>query len=329
AALVRGGATPAGILLLTFTRRAASEMIRRASHVVGETVAAGVWGGTFHAVAHRLLRTYAQPLGLSSNFVVMDQGDAEDLLHLIRTDFSLHQATVRFPQKGTLLAIYSRCVNAGESLEKVLAERFPWCQAHRADLARVFQEYGQRKSARHLLDYDDLLLHWDQALELPGVSDGIAGRFQHVLVDEYQDTNPIQAAILQKLWSRMRAAPASRTETDGERPTDCSIMVVGDDAQSIYSFRGATVDNILNFPDHFRDSTTITLDQNYRSVTPILEAANAIMSFAQRRFTKNLWSSRESTQKPALVTCADELEQSKFVVERILERREEGVALTR
>src|SRR6516162_9792309 len=185
AALIRAGASPGRILLLTFTRRAASEMIRRAGHVVGETVAAGVWGGTFHAVAHRLLRTYAQPLGLSPNFVVMDQGDAEDLLHLIRTDFSLHQATVRFPQKGTLLAIYSRCVNAGEPLEKVLAERFPWCQAHRADLARVFQEYGQRKAARHLLDYDDLLLHWDQALELPGVGDGIAGRFQHVLVDEY------------------------------------------------------------------------------------------------------------------------------------------------
>jgi DNA helicase-2/ATP-dependent DNA helicase PcrA len=329
AALIRAGAAPDGILLLTFTRRAASEMIRRAGHVVGETVAAGVWSGTFHAVAHRLLRTSAQPLGLSPDFVIMDQGDAEDLLHLIRTDFNLHRATVRFPQKGTLLAIYSRCVNAGESLEKVLVERFPWCQAHRADLARIFQEYGQRKTARHLLDYDDLLLHWDQALDLPGVSDGMACRFQHVLVDEYQDTNPIQAAILRKLWVRMTTASRNRSETDAQRMNDCSIMAVGDDAQSIYSFRGATVENILSFPEHFPNSTTITLDQNYRSVTPILEAANAIMSFAHRRFTKNLWSKRESDQKPALVTCADELEQSKFVVERILERREEGVALTR
>jgi DNA helicase-2/ATP-dependent DNA helicase PcrA len=329
AALIRAGATPNRILLLTFTRRAAIEMIRRAGHVVGESVATGVWGGTFHAVANRLLRTYAQPLGLSPNFVVMDQSDAEDLLHLIRTDFNLHEATVRFPKKGTLLAIYSRCVNAGESLEKVLGERFPWCQAHKDDLARIYQEYCQRKTARHLLDYDDLLLYWDQALDLPGVSDGIAGRFQNVLVDEYQDTNPIQAAILRKLWNKMTTAATSRTDTDPVRTKDCSIMVVGDDAQSIYSFRGATVDNILNFPQHFPDSATITLDQNYRSVSPILEAANAVMSCAQRRFTKNLWSKRESTQKPALVTCADELEQSKFVVEQILERREEGVALTR
>src|SRR6516164_10821909 len=155
AALIRSGATPNRILLLTFTRRAASEMIRRAGHVVGEMVAAGVWGGTFHSVANRLLRSYAQPLGLSPNFVVMDQGDAEDLLHLIRTDFNLHQAAARFPQKGTLLAIYSRCVNAGEPLEKVVGERFPWCRAHKDDLGRIFQEYGQRKAARHLLDYDD------------------------------------------------------------------------------------------------------------------------------------------------------------------------------
>src|SRR5262249_39783057 len=200
----------------------------------------------------------------------------------------------RFPKKGTLLAIYSRCVNANESLEKVLGERFPWCRAQKDDLARIFQEYSQRKTARHLLDYDDLLLYWDQALDLPGVSDGIAGRFQHVLVDEYQDTNPIQAAILRKLWSKMTTAAMSRTDTDPTCTKDCSIMVVGDDAQAIYGFRGSTVDNILNFPQHFPDSTTITLDQNYRSVTPILEATNAVMSFAQRRFTKNLWSKRES-----------------------------------
>src|SRR5262245_26710341 len=298
AALIRSGATPGGILLLTFTRRAASEMIRRAGHVVGEALAAGVWGGTFHAVAHRLLRAYAQPLGLGPNFVVMDQGDAEDLLHLIRTDFNLHQATARFPQKGTLLAIYSRCVNAGEPLERVLAERFPWCQGHGADLTRMFRKYGQRKAARHLLDYDDLLLYWDQALDLTGVGDAIAGRFQHVLVDEYQDTNPIQAAVLRKLWARMQATSSSQ-DADVPVRTVRSLMAVGDDAQSIYSFRGATVENILNFPEHFPGSTTITLDQNYRSVTPILEAANAVMRGAPRRFTKNLWSERESAQQPA------------------------------
>jgi DNA helicase II / ATP-dependent DNA helicase PcrA len=156
----------------------------------------------------------------------------------------------------------------------------------------------------------------------------IASRFQHVLVDEYQDTNPIQAAILRKLWTRMTTTSSS-LKADAPPTTDRSLMAVGDDAQSIYSFRGATVENILNFVEHFPGSTTITLEQNYRSVTPILDAANAVMRGAPRRFTKNLWSERESAQKPALVTCADELEQSKFVVERVLEHREEGIPLTR
>src|SRR5579864_2825105 len=188
AALIRAGAQPDRILLLTFTRRAASEMLRRAGQVVGEAVAAGVWGGTFHAVAQRLLRIYSQPLGLSKSFVIIDHGDAEDLMHLIRTDLELHKAAARFPKKGTLLAIYSRCVNAGEPLEQALAERFPWCQGHATDIKRVFNEYGQRKAQRSLLDYDDLLLYWDQALDTSGIGDALAGRFEHVLVDEYQDT---------------------------------------------------------------------------------------------------------------------------------------------
>jgi DNA helicase II / ATP-dependent DNA helicase PcrA len=326
AALIRAGAAPAGILLLTFTRRAASEMIRRAGQVVGEAAAAGVWGGTFHAVAHRLLRIHGQALGLNKNFTVMDQGDAEDLLHLIRTDFNLHHSASRFPKKSTLLAIYSRSVNAGEPLEKVLSERFPWCQDHSAEIKRIFQEYVERKSQRELLDYDDLLLYWEQALTEPAVGSALARRFQHILVDEYQDTNPIQASILQKTWSLMQAS--SDLNTDGGA-ANRSIMVVGDDAQSIYSFRGATVENILRFPEQFPGTTTVTLDQNYRSVTPILEASNAVMEAASRRFTKNLWSERPSSQKPLLVTCAGEIEQSSYVVDRLLEHREEGIPLTR
>jgi DNA helicase-2/ATP-dependent DNA helicase PcrA len=321
AALIRKGASPGRVLLLTFTRRAAAEMIRRAGRVVGEAVAAGVWSGTFHAVAHRLLRVYSQQLGLGKNFVVIDQGDAEDLIHLIRTDLDLHKTASRFPQKGTLLGIYSRCVNTGEQLEQALAERFPWCFDHMEKIKQVFQEYCRRKSERHLLDYDDLLLCWEQALEMQGVADAIAGRFDHVLVDEYQDTNPMQSAILRKLWSRMNAAAA-----DGRHR---SIMVVGDDAQSIYSFRGSTVENILRFPEQFPGAVTVTLEQNYRSVRPILDASNAVMAYACRRFTKNLWSERESSQKPALVTCADELEQSNFVADRMLEHREEGIPLVR
>jgi DNA helicase-2/ATP-dependent DNA helicase PcrA len=254
---------------------------------------------------------------LSKGFVIMDQGDAEDLLHFIRTDFNLHRAQSRFPQKGTLLAIYSRCVNTGETLEQALMEHFPWCKAHQPDIKRIFQEYGRRKRERQLLDYDDLLLYWDQALSVPAVADGIAGRFQHVLVDEYQDTNPMQAAVLRKLWNGMRNAGSN----------DCSLMVVGDDAQSIYSFRGATVKNILEFPEQFPGTTTVKLEQSYRSVTPILDAANALMRDAPHQFAKNLWSDRASGRKPHLVTCADELEQSRLIVDRILEAREEGIPL--
>jgi DNA helicase-2/ATP-dependent DNA helicase PcrA len=329
AALIRAGAQPDRILLLTFTRRAANEMIRRAGQVVGEAAAAGVWGGTFHAVAHRLLRIYSQPLSLDRSFVVMDQGDAEDLLHFIRTDFELHQAVSRFPKKGTLLAIYSRCVNAGEPLEQVLAERFPWCQGHETNIKRIFKEYGQRKAQRSLLDYDDLLLYWEQALDTSGIGDALAGLFNHVLVDEYQDTNPVQAAILRKLWGRMTSDQGRSSENGAPAGSGSSIMVVGDDAQAIYSFRGATVENILGFPKEFDGTTTVTLEQNYRSVTPILDASNAVMSYAKRRFTKNLWSQRGGSRKPALVTCADEIEQSTYVATRILEHREEGTALMR
>lgn len=329
ATLIQSGVIPGRILLLTFTRRAAGEMIRRAGQVVGESAAAGVWGGTFHAIAHRLLRMYSQALGLSKGFVIMDQGDAEDLFQLIRTDFQLHRARTRFPQKGTLLAIYSRCVNTGEPLERTLLEHFPWCQGHQPDIKRMFQEYGRRKAERQLLDYDDLLLYWDQALAHPAVADALAGRFQHVLVDEYQDTNAIQAAILRKMWSRMQGAER-RSESAERGPTNgCSLMVVGDDAQSIYSFRGATVKNILEFLDQFPDTTAITLEQNYRSVTPILAAANALMLEAPHQFAKNLWSERNGGHKPGLVTCADELEQSRFVVDRILENREEGIPLVK
>ncbi len=232
AALIHGGSDPAQILLLTFTRRAAAEMLRRAGRVVGETVAARVWGGTFHGVARRLLCTHGRQLGLRENFTILDQGDAEDLLHLVRTDLGLHQAASRFPRKSTLLAIYSACVNTGIPLEALLEARFPWCADHLDALKRVFREYAGRKAARNLADYDDLLLYWDQALDVPGVGSAIAGRFRHVLVDEYQDTNPIQASILRRLWARMNEDPAVPDQGPGPRDGR-SIMVVGDDAQSI------------------------------------------------------------------------------------------------
>jgi len=325
AALIEGGADPASILLLTFTRRAAGEMLRRAGQVVGEAAASRVWGGTFHAVAHRLLRSFGSHLGLGKNFVILDQGDAEDLLHLVRTDLGAAAAAARFPQKGTLLAIYSRCINTEVPLGRVLAEHFPWCLTGQDGIKQIFAEYGQRKAERQLVDYDDLLLFLDQALETPEVGAAIAEQFRHILVDEYQDTNPLQASILRKLWTVVQAA-----HPNGATPaTACSLMVVGDDAQSIYSFRGATVDNILGFPAQFAGTQTVTLEQNYRSVTPILDAANAVMQAARHKYTKNLWSERTSQRKPLLVTCGTETEQSTYVVDRILELREEGVPLTR
>src|SRR5262249_61937964 len=162
-------------------RRSAGEMIRRAGQVVGAGPAAGVWGGTFHAVAHRLLRIHHQALGLNPNFVVMDQADAQDLLHLVRTDLELHQSETRFPQKGTLLAIYSRVVNTGVALPDVIEHHFPWCEACVPGIKQVFQGYAEAKAERHLLDYDDLLLYWDQALSSDGVGPLLADRFRPLL----------------------------------------------------------------------------------------------------------------------------------------------------
>lgn len=324
--LIEEGADPARILLLTFTRRAAEEMLRRAGSVVGESVARQVQGGTFHAMAHKLLRIYSEALGLGKNFVVMDPGDVQDLLDLIRTDLGLHKSEYRFPKKATLLSIYTRCVNASEPLNQVLAERFPSCLPHATDIKRIFQAFADRKADRDLLDFDDLLLYWSQALDLPEVGKAIATRFQHILVDEYQDTNPSQAAILQKLWQLMTQGQQGDADSVAR---SCSVMVVGDDAQSIYSFRGATIQNILDFPDQFAGTTVVTLEQNYRSTMPILRAANAVMHFARKQYPKNLRSDRQGECKPLLVTCSNEIAQSTFIADRILENREEGIPLTK
>jgi DNA helicase-2/ATP-dependent DNA helicase PcrA len=320
ASLVERGADPASILLLTFTRRAAVEMLRRAGQYVGDAAARAVWGGTFHSIAHRLLRIHHQAIGIPGNFVCMDPADAADLFNLIRTDLGLDRSRVRFPQKGTLWEIYSRAINAGQPLETVLADRFPWCQDHGDSIKEVVRQYAACKADRGLLDFDDLLLYWQQALEAPGVGDTVAGRFRHVLVDEYQDTNPVQASILRALWTRM-------TPPNAVGDPNASLMVVGDDAQSIYAFRGATVENILHFPEEFTPATVIWLEQNYRSTQTILHVANAVMRGACRRHAKELWSDRPHIEKPVIVTCGDELAQSTFIADRILEYRERGVPL--
>jgi DNA helicase-2/ATP-dependent DNA helicase PcrA len=310
--LIASGVDPGRILLLTFTRRAAEEMIRRATSIVarGTGTKGKVWGGTFHSVANRLLRIYAKSAGLSSDFTVIDQGDAEDLIDVLRHEMGLHSREKRFPRKRTCLAIYSRRVNGGEPLEEVIDRYFGWCKPWEDELKKLFRSYVSRKQEQNVLDYDDLLLYLAELLSEEEPASRIGSRFDHVLVDEYQDTNRTQAAILR-----------------GLRQKNNNIMVVGDDAQSIYSFRAATVQNILEFPDQFEGTEIVTLDQNYRSVSPILETTNCLIAQARNRYTKDLWSTRKSEGRPKLVMCRDEVNQDEFVVEKVLEHYEQGIPL--
>jgi DNA helicase-2/ATP-dependent DNA helicase PcrA len=317
--LIVTGADPQRILLMTFSRRAAGEMTRRvariASEVMGATGSAVAdalhWAGTFHGIGARLLREYAPAVGLDPQFTIHDREDSADLLNIVRHDLGFHDASSRFPAKGTCLAIYSRTVNAKGELADILKDAFPWAQMWEAELRRLFAEYVNVKQSQNVLDYDDLLLYWSAMMGDPAIAGDLGGRFDHVLVDEYQDTNRLQSAILLALM-----------------PEGRGLTVVGDDAQSIYSFRAATVRNILDFPASFTPpAEVVTLERNYRSTAPILDAANAVIAEAPERFTKNLWTERRSAQKPQLVTVRDESGQAGYVVERILEAREGGVPL--
>ncbi len=317
------GIDPGRILLLTFTRRAAAEMIRRAERVIERAFAkpdstparapiTRLWAGTFHAIATRLLRRYGKAMGLAPDFGIHDRSDSEDLMHLVRTELRLAKTDQRFPQKGTCMAIYSRCVNARQPLPEALATHFPWCTDWAEELARLFDAYVDRKEQMGVLDYDDLLIYWHALLTADGPGDLVRGQFDRVLVDEYQDTNLLQAEILYAL------SPEGR-----------GLTVVGDDAQAIYSFRAATVRNILDFPKHYRNASIVALEENYRSRQPILDAANAVIGQASERYAKNLWSKRPGGIRPVLVTCEEEDDQSDFVIRTILAHREAGIALRR
>ncbi|HLZ30662.1 MAG TPA: ATP-dependent helicase [Chloroflexota bacterium] len=310
--LIEQGVPPERILLLTFSRRAAREMLSRAGRLVDIKRAGKVWGGTFHAIANRLLRQYGRPLGLAPDFTVLDQADMADLLDLIRSEQQSardKREQRRFPRKDTLVAIYSRMVNAGQGLSTVLENSFPWCIDDADGIRTIFAEYTRRKRAQNVLDYDDLLLFW-RALGATPSADQLSGQFEHVLVDEYQDTNPLQAQILQTL-----------------RHNNRNLMVVGDDAQAIYAFRGASIRNILDFPQQFPGARRVTLEQNYRSTRPILDVSNAVIAHARERFPKDLWPVRSGGARPVLLTCADESEQSLQVCAQVLEHREQGTPL--
>jgi DNA helicase-2/ATP-dependent DNA helicase PcrA len=258
-----------------------------------------------------LLREYAERIGLHPSFTIHDRGDSEDLIGIVRHELGLSGTTSRFPAKATCLAIYSRVVNSEAALSDVLEETFPWCAHWETELQKLFGAYVDAKQSQNVLDYDDLLLYWAQMVADPRLASEVGGRFDHVLVDEYQDTNRLQASILLAL-----------------KPDGVGVTVVGDDAQSIYSFRAATVRNILDFPRQFTPpARVVPLTRNYRSTKPILEASNAVMALAAERFAKDLWTDRVSSRKPQLVTVRDEADQARCVAERVLECREGGTAL--
>ena len=315
---ISNGIDPRRILLLTFTRRAAQEMTRRVDGILrrlrGDGVRApggeAVWGGTFHAMGTRLLRLHGASIQLDPGFTIMDRGDSEDLMGVVRSQLGLAKTDRRFPQKGTCMDIYSRCVNSQRPIGEVLRSSFPWCLEHEEDLKRLCGEFVERKLATGVLDYDDILLYWLGLMEDPAAGAEVRKRFDYVLVDEFQDTNALQARIVQLL-----------------RPDGTGITVVGDDAQSIYSFRAADVRNILDFPSLFPDVDVLPLEQNYRSTQPILAATNRVIAAAAERHEKELWTAREGGELPAVVSCNDEDEQTDYVIRRVLELRESGLLL--
>lgn len=320
ARLVLAGVDPQRMLLLTFSRRAAQEMERRVGRVLQQALGLSgegrapvlPWSGTFHSVGARLLRAYAARIGLADDFTIHDRGDAEDLMGWVREELGFARARSRFPLKGTCLSIYSRVVNSQASLTEVLQLQFPWCQQWEDELKRLFGAYVHAKQQQHVLDYDDLLLYWAEMVAQPELAHEVGSRFDHLLVDEYQDTNRLQAAILRAM-----------------KPDGRGLTVVGDDAQSIYSFRAAEVRNILDFPQQFgRPAHVVALERNYRSTQPILDASNAVIALARERYAKQLWTDRASAERPQLVTVLDDGAQARWVADEVLRLRETGLKLT-
>ena len=308
--LIDRGVKPDRILLLTFTRRAAQEMLSRAERLVG-AASARVHGGTFHSTGHRLLRQFGPAAGLPRDFSIMDQADSVALMQLARGAAGIDGKEKRFPKKETLHHLYSRHVNTDIPVVRLLEDEYPRFAEYGDAVLNVFADYTERKAARNLVDYDDLLLLWLLMLDADaGLADAIAGLYDHILVDEYQDTNSLQARILVGMCRQHR-----------------NLTVVGDDAQSIYAFRGANHRNILDFPRQFPGAQVVTLEQNYRSTPPVLDTTNTLISRARERYTKNLWTAREGGDRPWLVTARDEPQQTAFVVDRILALHEEGMPL--
>ena len=323
--LAMSGVDPARILMLTFTRRAAVEMKRRANEIMreafndqlgGKAQAISqrlIWAGTFHSIGNRLLRHYAKHVGLDPAFSVLDRSDAADLIDTVRTEMGFSGKGQRFPRKDTCYGIYSYRVNTQKSLKDTLEGQYSWCAMHEEDIGKLLRGYVERKAQYRVLDFDDLLLYWHAMMSEERIAKSVSQHFDHILVDEYQDTNKLQGDILHAL-----------------RPDGQGVTVVGDDAQAIYSFRAAAVENILGFPDRFRPKAeVVTLAQNFRSSQSILDSANALMADAPRQYRKHLLSMRGQGPRPKMVTVDDLPTQAEFIATRVLASREAGVALRR
>lgn len=310
--LLEQGADPAGIVLLTFTRRAAAEMLERVEAMVGDA-AKGVRGGTFHGFAHRVLRRYAETLGYSRKFTIIDRADAVAVVTALKAELGLTgKGQPRFPQTRTLVDLFSRSVNTGRGVGELIRQHMPQYEDLTDDILRLRDRFDQRRREQDLVDYDDLLVLLAQLLgEHDGARAAIAGSVVHLLVDEYQDTNRLQGEITGLLSSVHR-----------------NVMVVGDEAQSIYAFRGATIANILDFPSLHRGCATILLEENYRSVQPVLDLANAVLDSAEHSFDKRLQATVDGGQRPVLAELATDFEQPDFVVARIRALRAAGLPLS-
>ncbi len=318
--LIAEGVPPERILLLTFTRRAAESMLLRVEAIRAQLAAKGnkstsattrgVWGGTFHATGARLLRIYGSAIGVDPRFTIHDQADSTDLLDVLITELKLTENRKDFPKKGTCQSVHSGWINSGKELEPFLKASFPWCLKHLDGLKRLYRTYEERKRQQNIFDFDDLLLYWNKLLAHPEAGNAIRRRFDCVLVDEYQDTNPIQSQILKQL-----------------RPDGSGLTVVGDDAQSIYSFRGATVRNILDFPKEFPGTTIVKLEENYRSTEPVLKATNQLIGQVSEGFGKELHTTRTDGGRPQLLSCSDEYAEARYVVQQVLAHRKAGIPL--
>jgi DNA helicase-2/ATP-dependent DNA helicase PcrA len=312
--LLERGIAPERILLLTFTRRSARDIIGRVRALRRDERVQRVAGGTFHSVAHHTLRRHHTALGLPEGFGVLDQGDSADLLDLVRSDLGILSGDRRLPKKATLAALYSRSVNTGIPLREVMNDVTPWCIEHFDDVGSLFRNFVARKQALGLLDFDDLLLFWRVAVQHDVLGKKLGASFDHVLVDEFQDVNLLQVDILK-----------------GLRQCDPRLTLVGDDAQAIYGFRGASPRYLLDAERYFEGLTTITLSANYRSSALILNVANALAADAPEGFCAVLREEipTSGAVQPSLLHCVDERQQSELVADRVLELYEEGVLLQR